>query len=177
MHFEKYNEIKNDTTGLVIFDRDGTLIEDIKGLSNPELINWLPERIDTLKELTKLGYTLAIATNQGAVEEGMISEQNLIKLHNHVISEALNENIVFWSIVYCPHSRNLSGRFCQCRKPRPGMINKLFSEFGKPNLKVALFGDNESDIQSAISSGLPIEALQVSEKNFREQVINWAYGK
>jgi D-glycero-D-manno-heptose 1,7-bisphosphate phosphatase len=177
MHFEKYSEIKHDTTGLIIFDRDGTLIENIKGLSNPELVKWLPERIDTLKELTRLGYTLAIATNQGAVEEGIISDRDLLNLHNSLVSEALNTDIVFWSIVYCPHGRNLTGRFCQCRKPRPGMIDKLFKEFRKPNLKTALFGDNESDIQSAISSGLPIEAFQVREKNFKDQVISWAVGK
>jgi|694.fasta_scaffold154310_2 D-glycero-D-manno-heptose 1,7-bisphosphate phosphatase len=177
MRFERYGHVETLTKGLIIFDRDGTLIEDTKGLSNPEMIKWLPSRLDVLSEITALGYTLAIATNQGAVEEGIISEQDLLNLHSSFVSQAQNEGIAIWSIIYCPHGRNLTGRFCRCRKPRPGMIQKLLSEISMPNLKTSLFGNKETDLQAATSSGLSIDAFLVNNENFKEKVIRWAKEK
>ena len=89
MHFKQYFEPTANSEGLVIFDRDGTLIEDFKGLSSVEMIKWLPGRISTLKKLSSLGYTIAISTNQGALEEGLITMENLLEVHRNIVDQAL----------------------------------------------------------------------------------------
>jgi D-glycero-D-manno-heptose 1,7-bisphosphate phosphatase len=135
----------NQHAGLVIFDRDGTLIENIKGLRKVSEIVWKPRRLSLLKELTELKYTLAIATNQGAVEEGLISEDELQIVHNEIASDIYEAGGQLWSIAYCPHGRNLSGANCTCRKPQPGMLDMLSSKYMHKNSPIFFVGDSETD--------------------------------
>jgi hypothetical protein len=46
-----------------------------------------------------------------------------------------------------------------------------------PNLKTSLFGNKETDLQAATSSGLSIDAFLVNNENFKEKVIRWAKEK
>ena len=173
MHFQEYSRIDPHTKGLAIFDRDGTLIENVKGLSKTENVKWLPGRLEVLQELSKKGFTIAIATNQGAVEEGLISESKLVKIHDYIVGQAEENGINIWSTIYCPHSKELTGKTCLCRKPKPGMIVKLIKEYGVQHSCKALFGDSDTDIQAAKSSGHALDSFLVSEDNFQEKVRNW----
>jgi len=173
MHFKEYSKVNPSTKGLAIFDRDGTLIENIKGLSKTENVKWLPGRIEVLRELSKKGFTIAIATNQGAVEEGLISESKLVNLHDDIVRQARENGIVIWSTIYCPHSKELTGKTCFCRKPKPGMIVKLIKEYGIQESHKALFGDSDTDIQAANSCGHFLDSFLITENNFQEKVRNW----
>ena len=43
---------------------------------------------------------------------------------------------------------------CKCRKPRPGLIEEICSEFETDLLGCYLIGDSLRDIQAAVSAGL-----------------------
>ena len=69
-----------------------------------------------INELRKLGYRIAITTNQSAIMRGMWGEETI-----HAIHERLQEELgVLDVLMTCPH-RNRD--MCGCRKPRPGMLN------------------------------------------------------
>jgi D-glycero-D-manno-heptose 1,7-bisphosphate phosphatase len=163
MNISKYsNEENSSSAGLVIFDRDGTLIEDIKGLRTVSEIVWKPGRLNLLKELTELNYTIAIATNQGAVEEGLVSENELQTVHNKIALDIHEAGGRLWSIAYCPHGKKLSGVNCTCRKPKPGMLDMLFTKYEYKNSPIFFVGDSETDRLAAQFSMNDISYLDAS---------------
>ena len=173
MHFHEYSRPQVNSKGLVIFDRDGTLIQNYKGLSRIEFVKWLPGRIEALNKLTSLGYIIAIATNQGALEEGLLRKEELLEVHRNMVEEANNCGVKIWAIIFCPHSKLKSGKDCECRKPRPGMILELKRRLNLSDSRLVLFGDKESDLQAANSSGLDIDSFMVNNNNFTEIVDRW----
>jgi len=149
--------------GLVIFDRDGTLIENIKGLKNVSEIKWKPGALDFLKELTDHKYVIAIATNQGAVEEGLVTQEEVEEIHNRIALDIYEAGSQIWAISYCPHGKDLSGLSCECRKPSPGLLDELVSNFGYRNLPVYFIGDSDSDRLASINSSYRIDYLDVAQ--------------
>lgn len=160
---EFHGDEKLPPAGLVIFDRDGTLIENIKGLKDVSDIEWKPGRLRLIKELTELNYTIAIATNQGAVEEGLITEDELEKVHNRIVLDIYEIGGRIWSIAYCPHGKNLSGINCLCRKPKPGMLDKLLLKYKNENLPAFFVGDSQTDLLAAQSSKHNINYLDANQ--------------
>ena len=158
-----HENVKFPPAGLVIFDRDGTLIENIKGLKSVSDIVWKPGRLSLIKELTDVNYAIAIATNQGAVEEGLISEGELERVHNKIASDIYETGGQIWAIAYCPHGKNQSGMNCPCRKPKPGMLDKLISNFMAENLPLFYIGDSETDMLAAQSSKNNINYLDANQ--------------
>jgi D-glycero-D-manno-heptose 1,7-bisphosphate phosphatase len=62
-----------------------------------------------------------------------------------------NNNIDILDVIHCPH---LPSDFCDCRKPKPGM---LLSAKTKHNIDMEnswMIGDKENDIQAAHNAGI-----------------------
>jgi HAD superfamily hydrolase (TIGR01662 family) len=55
----------------VIFDRDGTLIEDADYLSDPEGIVLFSDTSDIIRRLRKDGYIIIVITNQSGIARGL----------------------------------------------------------------------------------------------------------
>ena len=59
---------------------------------------------------------------------------------------------------YCPH--HLKGSVeqykieCQCRKPKPGMIQKAMAEWQGEPATSFLIGDKDSDMEAAAAAGI-----------------------
>jgi len=174
VHFEKFSTLKEDTNGLVIFDRDGTLIENVKGLSRNFSIKWLPDRLETLKFLTERNFTIAVATNQGAIEEGIVSEPEVISVNREIVCQSAAKEADIWAIVFCPHGKNLNGLSCICRKPKPGMLIELVKLSGfKDSKPVVFFGDQATDLIAAQEANIGIEGILVNNNNFATSVRQW----
>jgi D-glycero-D-manno-heptose 1,7-bisphosphate phosphatase len=54
------------------------------------------------------------------------------------------------ALFYCPHSAELN---CQCRKPRPGMLEEIGRRFNTSLLGVPSIGDALRDLQAAQAVG------------------------
>ena len=152
-----------EPAGLVIFDRDGTLIENIKGLKNVSDIEWKVGMLSFLKKLTDHKYVIAVATNQGAVEEGLVTLAEVEAIHNRIVLDIHEAGSQIWAIAYCPHSKNLSGLSCACRKPSPGLLDELVSSFGNQKLPTYFIGDSDSDRLAALNSSYHINYFDVEK--------------
>lgn len=152
-----------EPSGLVILDRDGTLIENMKGLSEVSKIVWKPGVLDFLKKLTDRKFVIAIATNQGAVEEGLVTLAQVEEIHEKIVADAKENGSTIWAITYCPHSKFASGQVCSCRKPKPGMLDELVSDFGNEKLPRVFIGDSETDRLAALNSGKYINYEMIEE--------------
>lgn len=150
-------------SGLVIFDRDGTLIENVKGLSELSKIVWKPGILDFLKELTDRKYVIAISTNQGAIEEDLVTLSQVERIHEKIVADVQESGSKIWAIAYCPHSKFASGQVCSCRKPKSGMLEELISDFGKEELSKLFIGDSDSDRLAALNSKKHIDYAMIEE--------------
>ena len=158
--------------GLVIFDRDSTLIEDPgKRLANKH-VNLLASALRVLHKCHEYGFQVCIATNQRAVSQGFVTNAELISYHERLCDQILQySGLSILEVVWCPHAHEEK---CQCRKPNPGMISYLLSKYHRSGLPVALFGDSKSDILAAERAGIP--GILVNANEFESKFDNWIAG-
>ena len=135
-------EMDSEWNGAIAFlDRDGVLNYGSPNyINSPEELTIIPGAKQAIKDLRKLGYRIAITTNQSAIMRGMWGEETI-----HAIHERLQEELgVFDVLMTCPH-RNRD--MCGCRKPRPGMLNHASHIIrGKSHDTVDWWGDKPKPI-------------------------------
>lgn len=144
---------------LVIFDRDDTLIRDVPYLKSGSDIEWLPGRLQLLRVLMEQSVLIAIATNQSGIGRGNLSidEFNTI---SEVIRLQLEENgVKLWAVVACPH---LPLEGCECRKPKPGLLERLVEATGLSPLEVLFVGNADTDMAAADAASYKISSIKIN---------------
>ncbi len=144
---------------LIIFDKDGTLIAPIgkRPANTPAEQVILPGIIAKLAQLRDAGHTLAIASNQGGVAWGFISEREAQVLVKDAAAKV--GGVDFWRCCcYDPKAadRNPDNPFTRPsprRKPAPGMLRELMRSAGIGPDQTLMVGDQESDRQAADAAG------------------------
>jgi len=143
---------------LVILDRDGVINHDSDAfVKSPS--EWVPidGSIDAIAELSNAGFTVAVATNQSGVGRKLIDLPTLEAIHKKMRRAVTDAGGDLGRIVFCPHHPDDN---CDCRKPNPGLFNKLARQYGVPINGVPMVGDSERDITAAKAvSGRPILVL------------------
>jgi D-glycero-D-manno-heptose 1,7-bisphosphate phosphatase len=128
----------------IFLDRDGTINVDTGTVYNVSDWSFVEGAGEALEILNRDGYALAVVTNQAAVADGRTSMGNLAAIHGHLLRELEKVGVRIDGIAYCPH-RSDAG--CECRKPRPGMLNMIEDQLGSIDREESwMIGDKESDI-------------------------------
>jgi D-glycero-D-manno-heptose 1,7-bisphosphate phosphatase len=104
-----------------------------------------PEAKTVLTDLKRAGYLLVVVTNQPDVGKGLISQSTLDQMH-----ERIREELGVDRIEVCPHTQ--SDR-CSCRKPKPGMLFSVASEYQIDLTKSFMVGDRASDVAAGLAAG------------------------
>ena len=144
-------------TRAVFLDRDGTIIEDVHYLADPDHIRWLPGAIEALKLIADHGFLLVVITNQSGVARGFFGEELIKTVHARLESEleALGVRVAGW--YYCPHhpseGRPPYRQECGCRKPRPGMVLRAARELGIDLSRSYTVGDSLRDVECGLNAG------------------------
>ena len=136
---------------LVILDRDGVINADSdEYIKSP--IEWhpIPGSLEAIARLNQHGYQVAIATNQMAIARGLIDMRMLNAIHQKLHLSALAVGAHINAIFFCPHAID---EFCDCRKPRPGMLTEIGKRFGISLKGVPMVGDALRDMQAAFEVG------------------------
>ena len=143
------------TRPAVFLDRDGTLIEERGYLDRLELLAVFPWTGDALRLLNRAGFATVVVTNQSAIARGMIDEPFL-----HVVHRALDERLAPARIdryYYCPHfpvaTVERYRAVCECRKPRPGMIERACREMDLDPARSFMVGDRWLDVECGRAAG------------------------
>jgi len=147
----------DDQKNKVLFiDRDGILNEKAdqgKYIANWEKFVFKPEIFMVLKEAMDLQYKIIIISNQQGIGKGIMSEENLLRIHANMLEELARRKISIDGIYFCPH---LAETGCSCRKPGIGMFHKAMNDM-KFNIDLSrsyFFGDSESDILAGRAANL-----------------------
>jgi D-glycero-D-manno-heptose 1,7-bisphosphate phosphatase len=139
---------------LVIIDRDGCINaprHDLEYIHQEKDFHLYSDALDFCREATSLGIRLAIATNQQGIGKNMFSLEDVYSLHQVFLRKLPLDDQCF-PIYVCPHLSNDS--FCDCRKPKPGLLFKAMAYFNAPPKTVLFIGDSFSDKVAAERAGI-----------------------
>jgi heptosyltransferase-2 len=130
-------------------DRDGTIIEDLGYLGDPERIHFIPGAIDAMRALRAAGYRLVLVTNQAGVARGLITEEDVRRVNDRLRQLLAQAGVVLDAIYYCPHHAEIGPPeyrlACECRKPGPGMVERARQDLGVNPARSVIIGDHGSD--------------------------------
>ena len=138
----------------LFLDRDGVINKKLEGryVSRWEEFEFMPNALQAVNILSKLFKRIFIVTNQQGIGKGIMSQNDLLFLHQRMIKEVEKAGGKIDKIYFCPH---LEKDNCNCRKPKTGMIEKAILDFPEIEVKNAyLIGDSPSDIQVGKLAGL-----------------------
>jgi len=152
-----------------ILDRDGTIIdvvrhEDVGVVTvafHPDQLRVLPGAIEGLRALQEAGYVLAMATNQPGPAKGQWSADAVARTNAALLELLSHRGIEIAAAEVCMHHPEGGPggdpslvRSCDCRKPRPGMLNALVQNLDADRAQSWMIGDSVSDIQAGVGAGL-----------------------
>ncbi len=159
-NIDRFNMLrKNRDT--IFLDRDGILNkkmphrEYLKNFASYEPID---SNIEALKNHFSKTTDFIIVTNQPGVATKEVDVDFLDALHSKMTVELLIHGISIIGIYVCSHHWNDN---CDCRKPKPGMINQAIEEFDLEIEKLVLIGDEDKDVQAATNA--KILGIKISE--------------
>lgn len=132
---------------LIILDRDGVINHDSDNyIKSAE--EWIPIEgsLEAISQLNKLGYKVAIATNQSGIARGFYDLNTLEIMHNKMQNLLAMYDGKIDYIAFCPHGPDDG---CLCRKPKPGMLLEIADYFSIQAEETTFIGDTASDIKAA----------------------------
>lgn len=142
----------------VFFDRDGTLlVPPGEYIAKAEQVEFYPGVAESLALLKEKGFRRIVVTNQAAVGRGMISEMNLLPVHNHMkrllASQGADLDAIFYSPYFAAAGHPEHRRRPQDRKPNAGLFEQAAQEFHLSLKDSFVVGDRLEDIQAARAIG------------------------
>lgn len=135
----------------VFFDRDGTLIDDIGYLSDPEGVYFYPGVIEALKRLRERGYLLVVITNQSGIGRGYFDEETALAVNLSMLRMLEEKGVGLSAVYYCPHHPDEG---CGCRKPGILMLKRAIEELGIDGSLSWVVGDMDKDVRAGMKAGL-----------------------
>ena len=132
---------------LLILDRDGVINYDSDAYIK-SVEEWLPlpGAIEAIAQLSKAGWTVAVATNQSGIARGYYDVATLEAMHERLRALVAEQGGEVGLIVYCPHGPDEG---CACRKPKPGMLQTIAEHYGADLAECWFVGDSLGDLQAA----------------------------
>jgi D-glycero-D-manno-heptose 1,7-bisphosphate phosphatase len=156
-------------TPVAIYDRDGTIVDVVRDEEtgaitvafHPDQLRLLPGAADGMRALQDAGFTLAIATNQPAPAKGQFSAAAVERTNEALLGRLADEGIRVAALEVCMHHPEGGAggdpalvRACDCRKPRPGMIQRLLARLDADPARSWMIGDGAGDIEAGRAAGV-----------------------
>lgn len=144
-------------TKAVFLDRDGTIVVERGYITVPDAVELIPGTAAAIAKLRAAGWRVFVVTNQGCVAKGMITEDELGAIHFRMVSLLAEGGAEVDGIYYCPHHPDGDlpqyTEECDCRKPRPGLLERAASEHGLELEACVMVGDTLRDVEAAHATG------------------------
>tara|TARA_Y200000002_G_scaffold305021_1_gene260709 strand:- start:43 stop:573 length:531 start_codon:yes stop_codon:yes gene_type:complete len=135
----------------VFLDRDGVINEAVVKEMRP----FPPDNLEELKiiagveealiNLSNKGFKLIVVTNQPDVKRGKTSIEQVNKINTYL------QEILSIDAIYCCFHDDQDN--CNCRKPKPGLIEKACDEFSINSSESYMVGDRWRDVEAGFAAG------------------------
>ncbi len=132
----------------VFLDRDGVINKkqpEGQYVTRWQDFHFLPRVKEAFSLLRDRGLRLIIITNQRGIARGLMTENDLQRIHRHLLAELAAWDVTVDAIYYCPHDEDQ----CSCRKPKTGMFLQAQKDF--PDIEFSrsvVLGDSLVDIEA-----------------------------
>ena len=135
----------------IFFDRDGTINYDPGYISSVKEFKFFKNTFNAFNLFKSISNKFIIVTNQSGISRGLIKENDLIEINNHIVSECDKQSIPLIKIYYCSDHPDYASND---RKPGSGMFLQASDEFSLDLSNCLMVGDSISDIQPANKLGM-----------------------
>ncbi|NGY66312.1 HAD family hydrolase [Lentzea sp. NEAU-D13] len=130
----------------VLFDRDGTLVQDVPYNGDPARVTPMPGAREVLDDLRAHGFRTGVVSNQSGIGRGLLTAEQVAAVNVRV--EELLGRFGTWQI--CPHHPDDD---CACRKPAPGLVLAACAALGVAPERTLVVGDIGADVDAAVAAG------------------------
>lgn len=141
----------------IFIDRDGTLNEEVGYITEMSQFRLFGFAAESIKMINDSGWYAVLITNQAGIARGHHSEEFLRRLHAQMELSLLRDGARLDAIYYCPHHPEFGAppyrQDCNCRKPKPGLIEKAAKDFSLDLNNCYIIGDRMSDIETGHTAG------------------------
>jgi D-glycero-D-manno-heptose 1,7-bisphosphate phosphatase len=135
----------------VLLDRDGVLVRNrhdyVKSWAEVEFV---PGALEAIAKLSRAGHPVLVVTNQSAVGRGIMSTDDLNRIHERMMATVEAHAGRIEAFLVCPHAPEDN---CSCRKPQPGLLHRARDLFGVDLQRAYLVGDRDIDMKAAAAAG------------------------
>jgi D-glycero-D-manno-heptose 1,7-bisphosphate phosphatase len=135
----------------VFLDRDGVIVipefrnQQSFAPKRVEDFRLYPEAAISLEKLRRVGFVLAVVTNQPDVGRGLTARSEVEAMHALMVGQ-----LPLDTVKVCFHSHEDR---CQCRKPKPGMILEAAQELSIDLRNSFMVGDRTTDMEAGRAAG------------------------
>lgn len=140
------------TRPLIGLDRDGVINEDLGTyVTTPNDFKPIDGSLESIAKLRRLGFKIAIITNQGGIEKGIMTQEDVDRVHDYMFRLLGEAGCPSIDALYYSSSSRKDDMFA---KPNIGMFKRCEKE--NPHLKFKggyFVGDKISDLKAAIKVG------------------------
>lgn len=143
---------KIDKTWTLFLDRDGVINynKEESYVFDKSEFHFIPGSIEAIKVLTSIFGKIIIVTNQRGIGKGLMNEEALSSIHDHMVHEIENGGGRIDALYYCT---NVDDKY-YARKPNPGMLLEAAHMFEDIDFsRSVMVGDKLSDMQMGRNVG------------------------
>lgn len=141
----------------VFLDRDGTLNEEVGYICDAAQFRLYQFAAEAVRLIKEAGWLAVIITNQAGIARGLFNEEFLARLHEQMKAELSFAGAEIDAIYYCPHYPTEGEapyrQECDCRKPKPGMLNQAAKDLHIDLSASVVIGDRFRDLAMAQAVG------------------------
>jgi len=142
----------------LFLDRDGVINVEKDYVHKVEDFHFIDGVFETCEAFQKAGYLVVVITNQSGIGRGYYTEEDFHRLNDWMRGEFEKHGVTIHGIYFCPHHPEEGTgpykRYCQCRKPAPGMLLEASDALEIDLERSVLVGDKESDIEAGERAGV-----------------------
>lgn len=136
---------------LIILDRDGVInFDSDQFIKNPAEWQPIPGSLEAIARLNQADYRVVVATNQSGVGRGLFDMPTLNAIHDKMHKACALVGARIDAVFFCPHTAD---SHCDCRKPKPGMLDEIAARFNVQLAGVPVVGDSLRDLLPAAERG------------------------
>jgi D-glycero-D-manno-heptose 1,7-bisphosphate phosphatase len=136
---------------LIILDRDGVINQDSEAfIKNPDEWKPIPGSLEAIAKLNHSGYRVVVASNQSGIGRGLLDMAALNAINDKMYKALAQMGGRIDALFYCPHPAEAN---CDCRKPKPGMLQDIAHRFNTDLAGVPSIGDSLRDLQASAAVG------------------------
>jgi D-glycero-D-manno-heptose 1,7-bisphosphate phosphatase len=160
---------------LIFIDRDGVINKDPAGwtrhsyVTEKHELQFLPGALKALALLNRNGIRVVVVSNQAGVSKGYFTEEKLAEVNTKLLDEVGKAGGRIEEVCYCIHRDEDN---CDCRKPKPGMLEDALRKYRISPKDTFIIGDSIVDITAGHSIGMKT-IFVLSGKTSGEEACKW----